>query len=414
MKSQNNKIVKCFLETLVLFVLWSFIFTYTKTSWSSFVYIFLIVIFLMGVLLLLLDTPKTIPAISFLWLPFIAMSIVGNLQMSNYESAIYYFSSAVILIIAKCINWEKVFPKKIFLFSGILMIIGILFQMSFPTVYNMFVANFFKNTNDILYWAKHDGYAGFTYQLGMTAIILAYFMCLIWFKKYKNNKYRYIFFAISVMFVFLTGKRAIAVLVLFVPLIIALIGGRLTSRRLINIFSILIVVGLACFAFITNAELFTESKVLGRFATMIADLEMGNDISSNRLSLYSEAFMLMKEKSLFGIGLGQFKELSVYKTDVHNTYLQVLCEQGILGFILYVFPLLANLFYCAKVNKIYDNYLLKVSLFIQLFFVFYGMTGNVSANEFCYVIYFMAISMTIGLSRQLNNEQLENAKKMQM
>ena len=69
-----------------------------------------------------------------------------------------------------------------------------------------------------------------------------------------------------------------------------------------------------------------------------------------------------------GIGLGRYKELSQFDTDVHNSYLQVLCEMGIIGFVCYIVPLLINLISCIKKNRYKNNKYLKVALFIQLFF----------------------------------------------
>ena len=49
-----------------------------------------------------------------------------------------------------------------------------------------------------------------------------------------------------------------------------------------------------------NAELFIDSKILGRFASTIIDLENGQDISSHRSILYSEAIQLFNNNKLWG------------------------------------------------------------------------------------------------------------------
>ena len=67
---------------------------------------------------------------------------------------------------------------------------------------------------------------------------------------------------------------------------------------------------------------------------------MGEDISTGRFDLYEIAYKAFSQSPIFGIGAGLFKEVTHAYTDVHNAYLQVLCEQGIIGLILFIFPLL--------------------------------------------------------------------------
>ena len=43
---------------------------------------------------------------------------------------------------------------------------------------------------------------------------------------------------------------------------------------------------------------------------------------------------------MFGIGWEQFMNNNTYEHEVHNTYLQWLCETGVIGFVLIMIPLL--------------------------------------------------------------------------
>lgn len=399
MRINYYNLTKGFIVLLSSFVIWSFIFTMTETSWSGIVYVFLICLSLMICMLVLLYRPSRINAKLFLWLPFIVLTVIGNLRIRNFESIIYYGICFVLMLLSSYIDWSKMFPERIIVISGVIMIIGIWFQILVPSVYNTYIATFFKNTNDILYWANGYGYVGFTYQLGVTAIILIYFEGIVIYSEFDNSSKKSILLLLIIVCIFLTGKRAIALLSISLPVIGMLLRNRVASKRNFYILAAVSVLGvLVCFLAM-NAELFTDSKVLGRFASTIIDMKNGQDISSHRSILYSDAIQLFTNNKLWGIGLGQYKELSQFGTDVHNSYLQVLCEMGIIGFVCYIVPLLVNFVSCIKKNRYKDNKYLKIALFIQLFFILYGLTGNVSVNEFCFVFYFISISMTAGIDR---------------
>lgn len=393
MKIDKLKISKIVLNILILYVLWNYIFTMTNTSWFKAVYYFMIFSLFVIVSALLIFKPRIIEFRLLLWFPFLVMVIYENIKLDNYEGSIYFLICFIILLLSKYVSFNKIISLKLFSISGFIIIIGILFQIIFPGIYNDHIATFFKNTNDIIYWSHGYGYAGFSYQLGVTAIILLYCEGSILYAYDRNRKNYFVYIVLIVLFILLSGKRTITILAILLPLIIFIVDNNIDRKKLFNIILALIVLLLILYFFLINVNLFIDSKILGRFATTIIDIENGIDASSNRVNLYNEAFNMLNTNKAFGIGLGQFKLHSAFSTDVHNTYLQILCEQGIVGFVLYIVPLALNLFYTIHINKQYDYYNNKFSLFIQLFIVLYGITGNVMVNEICYIIYFISICM---------------------
>lgn len=133
---------------------------------------------------------------------------------------------------------------------------------------------------------------------------------------------------------------------------------------------------------------------LRRFARMIVDSQAGGDVTSNRNSLYEIAWGFFRSSPLFGVGVGQFAVLEG-STDVHNTYLQVLCEQGIVGFIPYLISIIYTLFVSVTNIKRYPgkNAIIKFCFAVQLVYVFYCFTGNLNTNLFGYMIYYCAIGI---------------------
>lgn len=128
-----------------------------------------------------------------------------------------------------------------------------------------------------------------------------------------------------------------------------------------------------------------------------------NEISGGRLALWEKAFALFKEKPVFGIGWEQFMNYNTYEHDVHNTYLQWLCEAGLVGFFLLMTPMMFMFFMTFKRTIWYRrkgkdaplslkkmNY---VSLSMQMFF----LALNLIDPAFYHLNFFCFFTFTIGL-----------------
>ena len=85
--------------------------------------------------------------------------------------------------------------------------------------------------------------------------------------------------------------------------------------------------------------------------------------------LYAFAVKLFTQKIIFGWGVGMF---SVFQnTGAHNVYLQLLCENGIVGAIIFILILILNLLVTLKFmtvyrnlnNRLYDKYLCFSTLY---------------------------------------------------
>ena len=80
---------------------------------------------------------------------------------------------------------------------------------------------------------------------------------------------------------------------------------------------------------------------LGRYASLLTALFSGKsagDFSNGRIALWKEAWGYFLENPLFGIGWHRFITITPNAHEVHNTYLQWLCETGIVGFLLMAIP----------------------------------------------------------------------------
>ena len=92
-------------------------------------------------------------------------------------------------------------------------------------------------------------------------------------------------------------------------------------------------------------------------------------------------------------------------SDVHNVFLQVLTETGIIGFLLFSIMTLYSLFSTYRKIKLTIKFkhkknhfsltLLTLSLYIQLFFLLYCITGNPLYDTSFLLTYFFGLAMNI-------------------
>lgn len=110
------------------------------------------------------------------------------------------------------------------------------------------------------------------------------------------------------------------------------------QRLVISIVSILIIILIFLFLdyFLKIFFDFSENSGIGALTKLAAFADDG-DVSNGRNRLYAAAITLFKQHPLLGYGIGYYEQ--IYKAYVHNIGLQLLCEGGIIGTILFLLPI---------------------------------------------------------------------------
>mgnify|MGYP003304855322 CR=1 FL=1 len=160
--------------------------------------------------------------------------------------------------------------------------------------------------------------------------------------------------------------------------------------------------------------LLKEVDFLRRYVMTVEKLLAGQDITSGRTELYAQALELFLEKPVFGIGWGQFANhvtpefLAEHGPDVanvHNIYLEFLCEVGITGAIFLIVPMFYLLVQTIRqFSRLHDApgdteswrlavQLNTVSLTVQLFFLLVGMLDPCFSKLTFWAIYALAIKL---------------------
>ncbi|MCD8012436.1 MAG: O-antigen ligase family protein [Lachnospiraceae bacterium] len=150
------------------------------------------------------------------------------------------------------------------------------------------------------------------------------------------------------------------------------------------------------------------ADLLSRFSTAGVDSE-----STSRLKMWALALQNFMQYPIFGIGWGRFKALyyaNLYQSwqseafsylNAHNVYIQLLCETGIVGLLIYLNAIISTLIFTVKAltkGKIVEDWKRKVlymSIAFQVFIILYNFTGN---SLYDYSIYFYSFAVAAGLS----------------
>ena len=271
----------------------------------------------------------------------------------------------------------------------------------------------FINNAQIEAWGNFSyGYAGFAYQLQVSAMYLILCEGFLLYFFYKQGKPRilvYVLLLLVVICVFMTGKRTASIISLVVPFLIYAIS----VKRKKQSFFLSVVFCLLMSYIVSNATSLSETVVFNRIGESVVKAQSGMDITSGRTILWSKAIDAFWEKPIFGIGLNNYQAYTGMSTEAHNSYVQILCEEGVVGFLLFIFPLLYCAYITANKVKMADSQsaesgFLKFSLFYQLFFIIFAFTGNPTTNNLSLILYFVAVGILCSIQNEAKSWKRES------
>ena len=277
----------------------------------------------------------------------------------------------------------------------------------------MFQGRDYRSISNLL---KNDTHGGFISQTGYASFFISVGLGALYsFRKIFSSRIKlYTLGAFFFSALLITQKRNPLIMLVITMLIVYYIEGE-GSQRFSRFFYIIlamvgIYIGLAFLSFI-NVNVPGADKV---YETMNSLVSGSGVDDTGRTQLYGQAFLFFKEHPIIGIGWTNFKNLFVLRrTHVHNIYLQLLCETGISGFIVFVAFFIFNLRRSCKIIKNWTGEKteisygwLRFSLFIQVFFLLFGITENPLYDTEHATFYFMAI----GIAEIISINVIRNSK----
>ena len=184
----------------------------------------------------------------------------------------------------------------------------------------------------------------------------------------------------------MTGRRG-ETLAAFIALLIYFYFSAQKNKRTKRV--LVIVFGLATTAFIiyTLWPVLKEMPILARYSQTVSNIRNDQDITSSRVIIYGLAFKAFLEHPVFGVGWQCFYQYLPDYFDllnVHNIYLQLLCETGVVGAAFILAPFLALLcksirllnYYSSEYNDSDGKRICLFSIIMQVFFLLCGMLDN--------------------------------------
>lgn len=289
---------------------------------------------------------------SFSYLLFIVFGLISILSAENKVESIVsitqiliFFSSFVIIVFlskVKHINFVRAFT--------VLTLMAVFIE----SVYINYL--FFDSiviSGNIL--DRSNEFRGFTANINISSFSLCLKIPMLFYLTFNTKVttlklLSLIMIFSSIITILLLGGRASIIALLFILIMIFIICILNTNKlKIINLSLSILIVILSLFTYQYFNQNNTSSQVVERFSNVLNP--SADQSVKERLNFYNTAFQSIKNKPLLGIGIGNWKLVSIeYNKDViedykvpyhvHNDFLQVAAEIGLFGGIAYMYFIL--------------------------------------------------------------------------
>lgn len=318
------------------------------------------------------------------WFFFLLAGVVSTLLTRSRGGSLRFMYLMIAYFLIRILldneyNWQSLFVKLTYFFS-FLCVAATLLSYVLPDVMLKIAELLFEG--DILTVYKslfsRGAYAGITGQTSLNGFFISIFIAFVVGQLINGNKKytTYIMLAFGVIALLMTQKRSFLVANIFSVLVLFWRNAISDSKRSKRIFRF-IVLGAVIFL------VFRYSPAAREIMEKFHVLDDAGDTSNGRYELWQLTFDIWKQNPVLGAGAGALA--NSYGIATHNSYIQVLAEMGIAGFISFISLLLVTLSKSFKkyeflLNSKYisekDKKNCGISIYIQVLFIVYSFFGN--------------------------------------
>lgn len=351
---------------------------------------------------------KYIPYIVFTVFLWINILVGGDIDFV----VTFSINTLILLMLLSLPYFIKIEIYMIGIMSGIHLIASMMVQiLPSDVVNNLFSRLIIIGYNVNYSWRIVSGVnVGITKQPGVNAMYLVSFFAFCFAKIYAKSRLQVLHFIgmiLSLTFIFITGKRSASI---FVPLCVVIFlllfkKRKFTKKGLVKIFAMC--VGTIFLLGFLNKQMSIFSFLIEKMTS----LNGVGDTSNGRLSLWNDAIEQFWTSPILGVGVKAIYNSTGY--DVHNTYIQILVETGIIGMLLFVLAIvtmLKNIYSTSQKIFMNQNETINVSLcygiYILIFLLIYGIVGNTFIDYLPLSLFVLSIAL-IGACIQNTNHGIE-------
>lgn len=405
---QKNKKNNLFAVSFLLTLIFVCVDTSLQSSYlKSFIHynIMLALIAIVYYILVFKDKQFTISKAFYKFAPFLIYVFCNAILLPD-NAEIGFFILFWSLFIYKNLRFADLYDTlySVFMIMCGVLVVGIYMQKYAPEVYMEVVNIIFLPTyaERVIEFMSAGMYNGCIFNTTYTAGFLSIGIILQYDRLFREkSKLNKIICVLSLIVLFLalnaTSKRANLVYCLIGMAVVFLFDKRVKYRIQIIIGVVACgLVGGLILAF-SYESLQNSSSGLARLIVQIVKLFSGDsNISSGRFDLWVQAWELFKQNPIFGIGWYQFDNFSVEGIQVHNEFLRLLCETGIVGFLLFVIPMIFVFIKSTKQMIINKTPFSSLAWLFQAFFVLYCFTDNAMLDRMYMFMYLVSLCMIYG------------------
>lgn len=369
-------------------------------------YIFVILGFVL-VIIGMIKKEYKINKINILWIATIIFVLFGK----NYGFTIKYILGLLLLITfnrniflgQKCIKYIYIFGIFFSIFTFVFFLFPNLYISKVVPMLNEYLRD------DAIIMMRTNRIPGLTGHYSTNGIYLSMSLGAAWAvfmtkeKKTKERFFTVIYILGIILALMLIGKRAH--LIFSILSVIIVIWVYQIDKKVTRIKKMAYIVFSGIIGSIIIINFFPAlSNTFNRFIETAKD----GDFLMSRGIFYKESLRQFINNPILGIGWGSMQ--LIIKHNVHNIYIQLLAETGILGFLIYMSLFLYGIYNAIKLIKIIiirkiqlnsnEKICMLFSVYYQIFFILYGITGNPLYDEQTLWIYMISYGMVLNLIKK--------------
>ena len=287
----------------------------------------------------------------FFWLYLIINSLINNYNLDSLKISFFYFRYGVFVIaVVAFLNFDEKFIK--YFFYCILICFFVLILDGFYQYFNG--QNILGFKTGVKY--RVTSFFGDEHILGsyLSRLWPIFFGLSIFIFKKRNNIFYLliIIFILSETLIFLNGDRTAFFYINLSAIFVILFSKNLLKIRLVTLsFSVLLIIIISLFN--PNAKERVFDQTLNQMNLVNQNEKQGKNIyifSKQHTHHYLTALRIFLDNKILGVGVKNFRHFCSNKkyeeselscsTHPHNTYIQLLSETGIIGFLFLISILL--------------------------------------------------------------------------